>query len=209
MLTFDPVPHIYKFNGDIKSSVTTIINEFVKVRIDGYFWYIHTTKRTAVPADIFEAAGDHGTAAHLCFKLVMDGTGVNVDGLHPDLLPVLGEIEKFKAEHVQETIMCEVPLYSKKFDYCGTPDWFGRLKGWKYPVIIDLKTGQHELVAVQLAAYEQPIREATGYKGIIKHLCLSIPKRGETRLFEVTDRQAFKEFRNRHEVFKRNAGRAA
>lgn len=207
MLTFDSIEHIYRWDGNIKPSVTTILNEWIKVNVNGWDYYIHTTKKSVIPAHIFEAAGDYGTAVHLIFKLYILGLGVNKDGLHPDLLPALEEIERFKTEHIEETILCEEPLYSEMFDYCGTPDWFGRLRGIKRRTLLDVKTGDFDLVAMQLAAYEHLVRKETGYKGMIDHYVLSIPKSGGSDLIKIEDRGAFNAFKNRHSYYKRNERR--
>lgn len=208
MLTFSADNHEYRWNGDVKPSVTGIINDWLKVQVNGYFWYVHTSKGTAILADIFEAAGDHGTAVHLVFKLILSGMWVDKDILHPDLLPAMKEAERFKREDVEEIILLEEPLYSKKLDVCGTPDFFGRLRGWKHLVLLDFKSGDFSMVSVQLSAYEVMIREKTGYRGIISHACLHIPKKGEPRgPFEIKDRGALKEFQNRLSIYKRNKER--
>ena len=214
MLTFQASDHTYRWNGDIKASVTTILNEWSKVKIDGFDYYVHTSKKNkdgispTIPAHIFEAAGDHGRAVHDIFRLVLLGAGVNTDVLHPDLLPALKEAERFKAEDVEEIIILEEPLYSEKHDYAGTPDFYGKLRRVKRPALLDFKSGALGLIGPQTSGYEQLVREKTGYRGIIDRYCLHIPKMGEPRgPFKIGQRGDFKEFKYRHEIYKLNMGR--
>jgi hypothetical protein len=64
-----------------------------------------------------------------------------------------------------------------KYGYAGMLDLFAKLKGYKRPVLCDIKTGLSHLIGPQTASYENLIHE-NEYKGMIERWKLQIPKDG-------------------------------
>jgi hypothetical protein len=177
--SFEEEGHIYKVDGRIIPSTTQILKEFVRIELYGEVYYVDIYTGAAIRADYFEAAGAFGRAFHKCFYYLVSGQGLDKNLLHPTLLPCLLQLERWMAEYHPKPIICEEPLYSRQYDYCGTLDFYGYLKGIKKRrFLVDLKTGLFNMAGPQTASYEQLVRENTGYKGIILRFVLHIPKAG-------------------------------
>ena len=176
---FEEVGHKYTVDGRVIPSSTQILREFVKIELYGEPYYVNIIHGAAIRGDYFEAAQRFGRAFHKCFYYLVSGQGLDKDSLHPDLLPCLQQLESWMAEYRPEPVICEEPLYSQQYDFCGTLDFYGMLKGLKRRMfLVDLKTGLFNMAGPQTASYEHLVRENTGYKGKILRFVLRIPKDG-------------------------------
>jgi hypothetical protein len=193
---FEPEGHIYKVDGRVIPSSTQILREFIKIELYGEAYYVDVFNGAAIRGDYFETAQKFGKAFHKCFYYLVSGQGLDKGSLHPTLLPCLLQLERWMAEYRPEPIICEEPLYSRQYDYCGTLDFYGYLKGIKKRrFIVDLKTGMFNMAAPQTASYEWLVRENIGHKGIILRFVLHIPKDGSDYSFiPQTNRQDFNYF---------------
>lgn len=187
--------HVYTVNGYAKVGVTTALGEYVKIERYNDEYYVHVPTGTAIPADIFEKAQRFGSAAHKAAYFLLTGKGLKWDRLNPALVATLRQLQAWIDKYKPQVKLCEVPLYSQIYDYCGTEDFFGAIEGSKHMTLVDLKTGVFDVVAGQLAAYEQLVRENTGHRGIIDKYVLYLPKDGSDYEFiRIVDREAFQFF---------------
>jgi hypothetical protein len=123
VLTFDPVEHIYRWNGKRLATVTEIIS-------DAFNTY------GSVPADVLAHAAAFGTAFHLMAKLYIAGR-LNMDALDPQLIPYLNGFKKYLREQYSgyelSEMKVEVPACLPRLGLAGTPDlcasW--RIDDWK------------------------------------------------------------------------------
>lgn len=184
-----PVPdfkedaHEYSIGGVRKPSVTKILGEYIEVKISGRIWYVHTPTGAVIPSNVMQAAGNYGRASHKIFKFLMTGRGVDKSALDPVLGGVTVAIEKWIDKYSPEVIACEEPMYSLKWDFCGTEDLIAKIKHHRYPVVIDLKTGAPGLVGPQTGAYLEMWRENSKYRGKLQRACLHIPKGSDEYTF--------------------------
>ncbi len=168
MLTFDKETHIYKWDDSPIGSVTQIIRQFVKV---GNI-YVNIFDGAIIPAHVFEAAGEWGTAIHSMLHFYLD-RDLDMETLSPALEATLNQFLQWMDDYKPEIISHEERLYSKKYNFAGTYDLKCKIKGKAY--IVDYKTGAYGMAGPQIAAYAQLDKEA--HKGGIRHRAvLYLPK---------------------------------
>lgn len=211
MLVFDDTTHTYRFNGNVVSSVTQILGEYVKSNIYGTEYYVNTFTGSAVDAEKFRVAADHGNAVHLAIKYLLTD-GLDMESLDPSILAAVNQFEAWREEYVKEIILVEEPLYSQRYGYAGTPDLVCELRP-KYERIYraricltDFKTGAHGLSGPQTAAYETLYKEHSRYKGKILRTVLELPKDGgDYKFLTEAGRHDFNMFKSclfRHNFYK-------
>ncbi len=118
-----------------------------------------------IPREALALAQQRGQAAHLAIHLIEgggDGSGLNRASVHPAVLPHVEAWEQFKASAQWVTVATEVPVASVVYGFACTPDLYGTLRG--IPSVIDCKCGMAPLVALQLAAQAQAIKETRRLK---------------------------------------------
>lgn len=135
MLTFDEAKHIYSFNGVQVPSVTQILTE--AGFIDGR-WYTEESRM-------------RGTAVHAGCQFLDEGD-LDMESLHPEIVPYVQAYELFKKESGFVVEHIEKRVYSATYQYAGTLDRTGELNG--QDVILDIKTGQiQSWCGLQLSGY--------------------------------------------------------
>ena len=181
VLHLDKEKHIYSVDGAIIPGTTTVLGEWIKCRYWGEDVYVHALSGVIISGRIMREAAAIGTAIHEGMYYLLTGQGLDWSTLHPSLLRPLREGERWIEEYKPQVILCEKPLYSTRFRYAGTPDIYCTIRGLKrgHTALIDIKSGMWEMVAEQLGAYEQLIREDLGVKGFIDHFMLSLHKTGK------------------------------
>lgn len=112
MLTFDPEKHIYRYNGEIVPSVTTLLNEFKLIDFTG------------VPKETLEYKRALGSAVHYAIDL-MEQDNLDEDSLSPEIKPYVEAYKRFREVTGFEPYGTENRLYSKKWRFAGTLDQFG------------------------------------------------------------------------------------
>jgi hypothetical protein len=167
---FQPDTHEYFLGPDRLPSVTTILNSWHEV---GGLFFNHVTGAT-VPAYIFEAARDRGNAVHKIFEYAVQGQGVDETALDASLHGYYRAICGWMDHYRPEPILVECPLCDEKLRYAGTLDLYGRVKGNKHNVLIDVKTGDEGPIGEQTAAYLNLVRIAERYKLPIDRYVLKI-----------------------------------
>ncbi len=188
--------HVYHRDGLIVPGTTTILHEFVKIELYGEAYYVSTRNGACIRGDYFEAAQRFGRAIHKASYYLLTGQGLAYDRIHPDLVPTLNQLETWIERYKPKAELCEKPLYSRRYHYAGTPDFFGTINGYRTGKdLIDLKTGMFEMAEAQTASYEQLVREETGYKGMIRRWVLHLPKDGSPyRFIPMMRKDAFRYF---------------
>lgn len=174
--SFTPDTHTYTLDGVKLPSVTTVLNEWVK--LEQFGCYLNTRTGQTVPIDIFEAAGDRGNAVHLILKYLVTAGGVARGKLDAALVPYLDQLEAWKERFQPEPILVEKPLYEPILKYAGTPDIFCRCRGIKNAVLLDCKSGMRGLVGPQTSAYEPLVRKETKHKGMVDRYVLDVKPDG-------------------------------
>lgn len=107
-------------------------------------------------------SADMGTEVHDLYERLAKGEDVNPRRLHPDLKVYFEHFQEFKAEFEPEFVYLEETVWSEKHEYAGSFDFMAWIndpdtEGERVLVIGDWKTtrsGVHEEVALQLAAYK-------------------------------------------------------
>ncbi|MCK5605995.1 hypothetical protein KAR91_29120 [Candidatus Pacearchaeota archaeon] len=211
MLKFTEDTHTYSWNGSKVPGVTTILGEYVKSNVYGTEYYVNTFNGSAVDAEKFRVAADHGNAVHLAIKYLLTD-GLDMESLDPSILAAVNQFEAWRDEYVKEIVLVEEPLYSQRYGYAGTPDFVCELRP-KYERIFrakicltDFKTGAHGLAGPQTAAYETLYKEQSKYRGRILRAVLKLPKDGsDYKFLTETGRQDFNMFKAclfRHNFYK-------
>jgi len=194
MLTFDPDGHIYRYNGEIVPSVTTILNEWIKVDI-GRGWYVSTFTGAVIDAERFEAAGAMGTAIHDMIHAYLEDD-LDEENTAPELLKVLDQFKEWQKAFRPEIELAEAMMYSEKYGVAGTCDLIAMIGRHKF--IIDYKSGAYSTAGPQLSAYEKLYQEFIGYRSPLKRAVLHLPKDGGKFKWEPqTDRNDFTFFQAR------------
>jgi hypothetical protein len=109
-----------------------------------------------------------GSAAHAAAAAHLQG--LYAPPLQPDWQLYVESFKKWADLAIDKVIVVEQRFVNKKLGYCGQPDLVAVLKGEKYPVLIDWKTGQahQKFWALQITAY-RTLLEHNGietYKGL-------------------------------------------
>lgn len=186
MITLEPDTHIYRWNDEIVPSVTQIIGSYKRVRILRKKYHINTFTGTLIDSEKMENASDIGVAIHAGAGYILKD-GIDWDSLDPDLKGSLKQFEKWCKDWQIKPLLVEPILFSEKYKYAGALDLICEAKLKKKPerIIVDFKTGNHDLAGAQLAAYEQLYREYTKYRGNLHRYVLYLPKDGSDYKFKI------------------------
>lgn len=150
MLTFDPGPHVYRWNGEVRPSVTQILQ---RCHDFGF-----------VSREVLEAAQDRGTYGHALCE-ADDLSDLNEEAERDgEYFGYLLGWRKFVEAFRPNFTLIEQPLYSQQLGIAGTPD-----RGCQYleainktdQWVIDIKTSvsKHKVWGMQLAAYRRLMME--------------------------------------------------
>jgi len=144
-------------------SVTTMLGIIRKPELERW----RGDKGNQIADQILEVAQDFGTAFHEYARIINAGKGheIDLDEVSEGLQAKVKWYRDWYFENVEEVIMAEENIYSKKFQFKGTPDLVAKLKSIRTVAIVDYKTGNniYRDVNYQLSAYKEGVKE---YKGI-------------------------------------------
>jgi len=144
MLTFDPIPHEYRWQNAIVPSVTQIIRPIA-------------TDFGFVAPDVLERARQKGDAVALMMELDC-ARQLDEESLTGPLVGYFKQWRDFLRVTKFQVLHAELPLYSKLYGYAGKFDLFGVLESNE--MVIDEKSGAVPKTArPQTAAYAQLIKE--------------------------------------------------
>lgn len=143
-LTFDPEPHVYRFDGEVIPSVTQLLEPLINY--------------AGVPGAILQHAADRGTAVHLATEF-FDDDDLDEATVDPEILPYVEAWRTFREESGFEVVRSEVRVYSARHRYAGTVDTIGLLDGRL--AMVEKKTTAilHPATAVQVVAYGKAFNE--------------------------------------------------
>lgn len=201
-LLFNDKGHRYIVNGIEKIGVTTalsIINKpaLIQWAVNEAVTYLKSELKAGQGYDELELnnlletakkahrvrkqnAADFGTIAHKWIERYIKGENPEPP-VNNTLRKATEVFLKWVKDNNVEFISSEQPVYSKKYDYCGTVDFICKVNGNYY--IGDLKTskGIYQEYHMQLAAYRYALEEETGqsYAG---SLIVRIPKEEDDKI---------------------------
>ena len=167
-LQFDEPTHTYRFDGEVRPSVTQVMQGLSQYGI--------------VPADVLEAAQKRGTRVHSMCQFY-DECDLDESSVAPEDVGYLHAWIRFRADTQAMFTLIEKPLYSTRYGFAGTPDRFGVVHRTQY--VLDIKTtaGQpHRVWGIQTAAYRALIAESRGEIGTYKRATVQLRPDG-TYLF--------------------------
>lgn len=181
-LIFNTKGHRYTVNGESKVGVTSILSiinkpALIQWAVNEGVSYIKENLKAGTTYDEIELhnilenakkahrvrkteAADFGTLAHSWIEKYIKGE--NPEPLvNKTLQNAINVFLKWVDEKNVKFIASEQPIYSKKYDYCGTYDFLCEIDGKRY--IGDLKTskGIYGEYHMQLAAYRYAVEEET------------------------------------------------
>lgn len=139
MLTFDEPTHVYRWNGGIVPSVTQVLHDWSGIaRLD--------------PA-ILAAARQLGTDVHMATAL-HDVDELDPDSVDDTVRPYLQAWTIFRDFEGFECSEVERMVYSKRHQYAGTFDRYGRFRKRRRLALLDIKSGAEDPThGPQTAAY--------------------------------------------------------
>jgi len=138
VLTFEPLPHIYRLDGQRVPSVTGVLQAI--------------TNFDRVPFDILEAARIFGHHVHKAVDLFNRGVLDETD-LDPALVPRLKQYKRFLRESKFQVVHSEEQVAHRTHGYAGTLDIRGMLH--RHSALVDLKSGVvPRSVGPQTAGYQ-------------------------------------------------------
>lgn len=195
-LMFNETGHRYTVNGTSKVGVTSILGiinkpALIQWAVNEGVAFLKDNLKAGVAYDELELnnlletakkahrvrkteAADFGTLAHSWIEKYIKGE--NPDPLvNKNLQSAINVFLKWVKDNNVKFISSEQPVYSKKYDYCGTFDFMCEIDGKRF--IGDLKTskGIYGEYHMQLAAYRYAVEEETG-KEIDGCFIVRIPK---------------------------------
>ena|SRR3990167_3195606 len=121
---------------------------------------------------IKSAAGERGTMVHKAIEALLNGTQLWKGGMVPGMTRTISVEEWFKLttfvdfyhECRPKLIANELPVFSKKYGYCGRTDYICEIDG--KIVLMDFKTSNHlhRSFPLQFASYANAVEEITDLK---------------------------------------------
>lgn len=172
MLEFDPVQHLYKWDGFAVPSVTQILKP-----ISDY---------DGIPRYIMDIAADRGNRVHKATELY-DAGDLDEDSIDSEVAGYLEGWKKFRDSYGYSIAACELRVFSIKKGYAGTLDRL-LVKNDNY-YLGDIKTTAIHVPSVgpQTAGYAAAVEEELGIK-IKGRLSIRLLKDGKPEVVELKDR---------------------
>jgi hypothetical protein len=173
-LTFDPVDHVYCYDGVQVPNVTSVLEN------------VGIVDFSMVPHDTLEHAKKRGTAVHHATHLY-DLENLNEDTLGEEVRPYLDAWKRFRIETGVVFIETEKVVFSEKYMYAGTLDRTAILFGGFG--ILDIKSGDSSGAAIQTAAYDLAYNEKRkSVDRARKRWTVSLNKNGKYKVAEHTSK---------------------
>ena len=164
-LAFDATSHRYTFGGAELISVTQAIRDAGLMGDMSHFT---------------DEARGRGTYVHQACEWLDQGD-LDTDALDPALRPYVDAYDWFRHDYEPVWTCIEARRCDMVLRYAGTVDRAGTLKGRKFPVVLDIKSGTlapwHR---VQLAAYRHLLGQELG--ALVERAALYLSADGKYRL---------------------------
>ena len=142
-LQFDEATHIYRLDGEVLPSVTTLMQQ------------LSSAEYKAIPQAVLAKAADRGTAVHAAIESYLK-YGINISDEESG--GYMDAFSKWFEKYKPTDISSEIRLYHKILHYAGTADMVCTIDGVQ--TVVDFKTTSKlmpKLVCVQLEAYKQAL----------------------------------------------------
>lgn len=166
----------------IVPGVTSLLDEFRKVRFNGRDYYYSTVCDSGlIDGEVFEAAGRFGTAIHEAAPLVFKGE-LNWANLDEAWVDPITQFLKWSRDVNLRDVEFEIKVFSRKNWFAGTLDIMATILNGER-ALIDIKTGMSTLVGPQTKAYEIAYREQYKYRKKLRRYVLNLPKDGSKYKF--------------------------
>ncbi len=184
-VSFDPARHVYRdAAGHVLPSVTSIIDSVIRKRALE-IWRGRVGNEAADARR--EAAAKRGSLVHVLAEMHAGQVPEIPIGAEPDAGAVAA-FERWYETYVSELIFAEHPVVNERYGYAGTLDYLVRLKGDKYPTLVDLKTSASlwPEMRYQTAAYREaaaPVLRALSGSKRCRRGVLHIPEDAEIAHF--------------------------
>lgn len=117
--------------------------------------------------EILEASIEFGKTFHKAAENINKGKEENNNDISEEFMKkCITDYEQWFFENVEEILVSEDEVYSEKYGIYGHPDIVAKLKGFKSPVLLDIKTGKviDKKVGYQTAGYVKMINEMKNVK---------------------------------------------
>lgn len=173
ILRFDEARHLYTLNDIPMNGVSSILKRAGLVDLSG------------IPAEVLERARQFGSVVHKVCELY-DKKTLDISTVAEPIFPYLEAWQAFIKDLSVEIQEIEMPVYSKRFWYAGTPDRIATMNG--KPTILDLKSSSsiYPSMRLQLAAYQVAYEELKGGK-IKQRVIVQLMKDGKYKLEPCAD----------------------
>lgn len=220
LLTFKDYGHKYEIDGVERVGVTTVLNTIIakealvnwavkmtaehllsaydhtKIYSKEEFSFLVTNAKKAHITKK-ESAGNIGTKVHkkieTYIKAKIANVPTNMEDVDEDIKEPIKAFLEWEKKNKVVWEMSERPIYSRKYDYCGTLDFVAKVNGMR--VVGDIKTSNYiypESYYLQLAAYRYALQEEKPNLHIDGMLIIKVPKTIESKL-EVVSVPNFKD----------------
>lgn len=181
-LTFDEGKHIYRLNGIVLPSVTTLMKP------------LSDTVYGSVDKDVLDRAARKGTAVHSAIETYSNFGIIDID---IENKPYFDGYLKFAEEHSVSAYGSEIRLYHKELMYAGTADMIADVDGLL--TLIDFKTSytvSDMLCGVQLEAYNRALKSHNLDFEIRQKVIVHLQKDGGygLHIFKANDSECWKVF---------------
>lgn len=114
---------------------------------------------------IRDEAGHKGQRVHSAIERLLDGETIFIEDYTDEEFYKLSTFVDWWREYKPEMITKEMPVFSKKYKYCGRLDYVCKIKELGI-VVLDFKTSNHihPQFSLQFASYAQALEEMTDLK---------------------------------------------
>ncbi len=181
-LTFEESKHIYRLNGMVLPSVTTLMKP------------LSDTIYGSIDKEVLDKAARKGTAVHSAIETYSNFGIIDID---TENKPYFDGYLKFAEEHSVKVYGSEIRLYHKELLYAGTADMIAYVDDKL--TLVDFKTSysvSDMLCGVQLEAYERALVSHELDFKIQQKVIVHLKKDGSYALhsFKVKDAECWKVF---------------
>lgn len=182
MLTFEPGPHIYRWNGEIVPSVTQVISDL--------------TDYGKINSDTLEIARQKGVAVHKMVELWALGQLGPRESQPEWMQPCYDEFLKFAHDTGLKVLASERQIYHQVYRYAGTMDLRCTMKHKKGIGIVDVKRSflAGDAIGLQLAGYAEAENADKSQERIEWRAAIRIHENNRYRLKEYDDRNDWSTF---------------
>jgi hypothetical protein len=224
VLEFEPEKHIYTVKGKRIEGVTGVTGIINKPAL--MYWAVNQTiefLQKVLKAgtsydelqikDLLEQAKyahrktsteatDIGQLVHEAIEKYIK-TGIKTELINLKAKEAFNKFLSWQEENEVKFLECERKIYSEKFEYAGTMDFYCDIKGKRFIGDIKTSSGIYEEYFFQTSAYQQAYQEETNVQ-VDGHIIVRVSKIGELEVVENYDYEKnIKAFNGALQLYKR------